>query len=97
MICIFLYLFICCLTDITPLIEYAQIKENQVLSNGSIILRPYTIIFIHLYHYYYYSYFLWYKFWALHVSTSKTRSGEGVGHREMLGGTFELWDHLLLP
>jgi hypothetical protein len=26
MICIFLYLFICCLTNIVPLIEYAQIK-----------------------------------------------------------------------
>jgi hypothetical protein len=54
MICILLYLFICCLTDITPLIEYAQIKEIQVISNGSIILKPYIIIFIHLYHYYYY-------------------------------------------
>jgi hypothetical protein len=53
MICIFLYLFICCLTNIVPLIEYAQIKENQVISNGSIILKPYTIIFIHLYHYYF--------------------------------------------
>jgi hypothetical protein len=29
MICIFIYLFICCLTDITPLIEYAQIKEKS--------------------------------------------------------------------
>jgi hypothetical protein len=52
--CIFLYLFICCLTNIIPLIEYAQIKENQVNSNGSIILKAYTIIFIHLYHYYYF-------------------------------------------
>jgi hypothetical protein len=54
MIYIFLYLFICCLINIIPLIEYAQIKENQVISNGSIILKPYTIIFIYLYHYYYY-------------------------------------------
>jgi hypothetical protein len=53
MICIFLYLFICCLTNIVPLIEYAQIKENQVISNGSIILKPHTIIFIHLYHYFF--------------------------------------------
>jgi hypothetical protein len=50
-------IFICCLTNIISLIEYAQIKENQVISNGSIILKPYTIILIHLYHYYYY-YFL---------------------------------------
>jgi hypothetical protein len=74
MICIFLYLFISCLTNIIPLIEYAQIKENQVISNGFIILKPNTIIFIHLYHhhhrrrhhhhhhYYYYYYYYYYYF-----------------------------------
>jgi hypothetical protein len=54
MICIFfLYLFICCLTYIIPLIEYAKIKEDKVISNYSIILKPYTIIFINLYHYFF--------------------------------------------
>jgi hypothetical protein len=54
MICIFfLYLFIYCLTYIIPLIEYAKIKEDQVISNYSIILKPYTIIFINLYHYFF--------------------------------------------
>jgi hypothetical protein len=47
-------LFIFLLDNLMSLIEYAQIKENQVFSNGSIILKPYTIIFIHLYYYYYY-------------------------------------------
>jgi hypothetical protein len=28
----FLYLFICYLTHIIPLIKYAQIKENQIIS-----------------------------------------------------------------
>jgi hypothetical protein len=59
--CLFPFLFIY-LTNIIPLIEYAQ---NQVISNGSIILKPYIIIFlISLFCYYYY--FL-YKFWALHL------------------------------
>jgi hypothetical protein len=45
MICIFLYLFICYLTNLIPLIEYAQIKENQMISKGSIIPKHYIIIF----------------------------------------------------
>ena len=43
--CTFLYLFVGYLTNLIPLIEYAQIKENQVISNGYIILKPYIIIF----------------------------------------------------
>jgi hypothetical protein len=35
--CTFLYLFICYWTNIIPLIEYAQRKENQIISKGSII------------------------------------------------------------
>jgi hypothetical protein len=52
--CTFLYLFICYLTNIISLIEYAQIKENQMIPKGSIIPRHYIIIFIYLYHYYFF-------------------------------------------
>jgi hypothetical protein len=48
-------LFICYLTNIIPLIEYAQLKENQMISKGSIIPSHYIIIFIYLYYYYYFS------------------------------------------
>jgi hypothetical protein len=65
MICIFLHLFICYLTNIIPLTEYAQIKQNQMISKGSIISSHYIIIFIHLYRYYYY-YFHDTIFGALH-------------------------------
>jgi hypothetical protein len=48
--CLFPFLFIY-LTNIIPLIEYAQ---NQVISNGSIIQKTYIIIFIiYLFCYYY--------------------------------------------
>jgi hypothetical protein len=51
--CIFLYLFICYLTNIIPLIEYAQLKENQIISKGSINSQnTKIIIFIYLYHFY---------------------------------------------
>jgi hypothetical protein len=46
------YLFICYLTNIIPLIQYVQIKENQIISKGSIIPKHYIIIFIYLYHYF---------------------------------------------
>jgi hypothetical protein len=46
--CIFLYLFICYLTNIIPLIEYAQRKENQIIFKGSIIPKhPLINIFIY--------------------------------------------------
>lgn len=51
--CIFLYLFICYLTNIIPLIEYAQLKENQIISKGSINSQnTKIIIFIYLYRFY---------------------------------------------
>jgi hypothetical protein len=37
--CILHYLFIGLLTNLTLLIEYAQRKENQIISKGSIILK----------------------------------------------------------
>jgi hypothetical protein len=66
MICIFLYLFICCLTNIIPLTEYAQIKQNQMISKGSIIPSHYNYIYLYHYYYYYY-YFPDTKIWALQV------------------------------
>jgi hypothetical protein len=40
-------IFICYLTTIIPLIEYAQIKENQMISKGSIIPKHfYMCLFI---------------------------------------------------
>jgi hypothetical protein len=40
-------IFICYLTTIIPLIEYAQIKENQMISKGSIIPKHfYMFLFI---------------------------------------------------
>jgi hypothetical protein len=46
--CIFLYLFICYLTTLIPLIEYTQRKENQIISKGSIIPKhPLINIFIY--------------------------------------------------
>jgi hypothetical protein len=65
--CTFLYLFICYLTTLIPLIEYAQGKENKIISKGSIILKHSLInIFI------YFITFPLYKFWALQ------NSGEGI-------------------
>jgi hypothetical protein len=42
----FSYLFICYLTNIIPLIEYAQIKENQIISKALLHVFIYFIIFI---------------------------------------------------
>jgi hypothetical protein len=42
----FPYLFICYLTNIIPLIEYAQIKENQIISKALLHVFIYFIIFI---------------------------------------------------
>jgi hypothetical protein len=56
MICIFLYSFFN-LSNIIQLIEYAQIKENRMISKGSIIAKHYIIIFLYFYYYYYYYYF----------------------------------------
>jgi hypothetical protein len=51
--CIFLYLFICYLTNIIPLFEYAQIEEIQIISKGSINSQnTKIIIFIYLYHFF---------------------------------------------
>jgi hypothetical protein len=47
-----MYLFIFYLTNIIPLIEYAQRREDQLIPKGSIIPKHYIIIFIYLYHYY---------------------------------------------
>jgi hypothetical protein len=48
--CTFLYLFICYLTNIISLIEYAQGKENKIISKGSIIPKhPLINIFIYLF------------------------------------------------
>jgi hypothetical protein len=63
MICIFLYLFICCLTNIILLTEYAQIKQNQTITKGSIILK-HQLINISIYLFYY---FPLHKFWALQI------------------------------
>jgi hypothetical protein len=56
MMCIFLYLFICYVTNIIPLTKYAQIKENpnnpQRFHNPKILHN-----YIYLYHYYIYFYF----------------------------------------
>jgi hypothetical protein len=60
--CIFLFLFICYLTNKIPLIEYAQ---NQVISNGSIILKPY-IIFLFIDFVIILLFFLL-KFWVLQI------------------------------
>jgi hypothetical protein len=45
--CIFQYLFICYLINIFPLIEYAQRKENQIVSKGSMI--PKTLLYKYMY------------------------------------------------
>jgi hypothetical protein len=61
--CTFLCLFICYLTNITPLIEYAQRKVTQIISKDSIIPKhPLINIFI------YFIIFSLYKFLALHFS-----------------------------
>jgi hypothetical protein len=58
-----MYLFIFYLTNIIPLIEYAQRREDQLIPKGSIIPKHYIIIFIYLYDYYIFLY----KFWALQI------------------------------
>jgi hypothetical protein len=45
--CIFLYLFICYLTTLIPLIEYAQRKGNQIISKT--LLSKYMYLFILLF------------------------------------------------
>jgi hypothetical protein len=42
--CIFLYLFICYLTTLIPLIEYAQRKRNQIIPKT--LTYKYTYLFI---------------------------------------------------
>jgi hypothetical protein len=54
--CIFLYLFICYLTTLIPLIKYAQRKRNQIIPKT--LTYKYTYLFI--------LYFL-YRFWALQI------------------------------
>jgi hypothetical protein len=47
-----MYLFICHLTTLIPFVEYAQRKENQIISKGSITLKPtckYFYLFILLF------------------------------------------------
>jgi hypothetical protein len=57
MICIFPYLIICYLTNIIPLVEYAQRKEDQEI--------PKTLAYKFIYYLSYY--FLLYQFWALQI------------------------------
>jgi hypothetical protein len=45
--CIFIYLFICYLTTLIPLIEYAQRKENQIIPKT--LTYKYTYLFILLF------------------------------------------------
>jgi hypothetical protein len=53
--CTFLYLFVCYLTNIISLIEYAQGKENQIISKGSIIPKhPLVNIYIYLFYYFFF-------------------------------------------
>jgi hypothetical protein len=51
--CTFLYLFICYLTNIIPLIEYAQRKENQ--NNLQRFHNPKIPTYKHIYLFYYFS------------------------------------------
>jgi hypothetical protein len=45
-----LYLFICYLTNIIPLIEYAQIKEKQIISKIRLYKCMYLLILLFLSH-----------------------------------------------
>jgi hypothetical protein len=67
MMCIFLYLFICYVTNIIPLIKFAQRRENQLTPKGSIIPR-YPLINI---------FFSYTYFWALHSPDSPVHPQTG--------------------
>jgi hypothetical protein len=61
--CIFLYLSICYLTTLIPLIEYAQRKGDQEILKTLAYKFIYLFILLFLY-----------KFWALHMPPPPTRS-----------------------
>jgi hypothetical protein len=50
--CIFLFLFICYLTNLIPFIEYAKRKENQIIFKGFIIPKTLTYKYIYLFYYF---------------------------------------------
>jgi hypothetical protein len=60
--CIFLYLFICYLTTLIPLIEYAQRKGDQEILKTLAYKFIYLFILLFLY-----------KFWALHMPPPHAR------------------------
>jgi hypothetical protein len=49
--CIFMYLFICYLTNIIPLFDYARIEEIQIISKSSINSQTTKNNYIYLYFY----------------------------------------------